>query len=291
MRIDLHTHSSFSDGTESPAELVAAAVAAGLDVLALCDHDTFDGLAEATAAGEGLGVRVLRGIEMSTQHRGSSVHVLGYGCRTDDAALLAELARVRAGRSGRVPGMLANLARFGMPVPEQVLDRHVGDSPSVGRPHVADAMVELGYVADRREAFDIWLGDDKPIFVGRYAAPLTRALDLIKAAGGVTVIAHPWGRMSRDQLPPRLLADLAAARRLDGLEVDHQDHDEATRAELRDLADRLGLLATGSSDYHGVGKMDHDLGCNTTAPEVLAEIHRRTAERGGRLEGSDAAAV
>ncbi|MCC6496441.1 MAG: PHP domain-containing protein [Propionibacteriaceae bacterium] len=291
MRIDLHTHSSVSDGTESPAELVAAAVASGLDVLALCDHDTFDGLAEATAAGARLGVAVLHGIEVSTQRHGHSVHVLGYGCRQDDEALQAELAHVRAGRSGRVPAMLANLARFGMPVPPEVLARQVGDSPSVGRPHVADAMVELGYVADRREAFDSWLGDDKPIFVGRYAAPLGRALDLIKAAGGVAVIAHPWGRMSRDQLTPGLLADLAAAGRLDGVEVDHQDHDEATRAELRALADRLGLLATGSSDYHGVGKLDHDLGCNTTDPDVLGEIRRRVAGRGGRLDGSDAAAV
>jgi len=283
MRIDLHTHSSVSDGTDSPSELVAAAAAAGLDVVALCDHDTFDGLDEAVAAGPGVGVRVLRGLEMSAQHQWDSVHVLGYGCRADDTALAAELARVREGRNGRVPAMLANLARHGMPVPVDVLQRQVGASPSVGRPHIADAMVELGYVADRREAFDTWLADDRPIFVGRYAAPLGRALDLIRGAGGVAVIAHPWGRGSRDQLPPALLAELAAAGRLDGLEVDHQDHDDATRVELRALADRLGLLATGSSDYHGLGKTDHGLGCNTTAPEVLAAINERVGERGGTL--------
>jgi hypothetical protein len=187
--------------------------------------------------------------------------------------------------------MLANLARYGMPVPEEVLARFVGESPSVGRPHLADAMVELGYVADRREAFDTWLADDRPIFVGRYAAPLPRALDLIRGAGGVAVIAHPWGRGGRERLSPRLLAELAGAGRLDGIEVDHQDHDQATRDELRALADELGLLATGSSDYHGSGKQDHDLGCNTTAPAVLAEIRRRVAERGGRLAGSDPASV
>ena len=291
MRIDLHTHSSVSDGTDSPAELVAAAVAAGLDVVALCDHDTFDGLDEAVAAGLGAGVRVLRGLEMSAQHQWDSVHVLGYGCRADDPGLAAELARVRDGRNGRVPAMLAGLARHGMPIPAEVLARQVGVSPSVGRPHIADAMVELGYVADRREAFDTWLADDRPIFVGRYAAPLGKALDLIRGAGGVAVIAHPWGRGRREQLPPSLLADLAGAGRLDGLEVDHQDHDEATRAALRALADRLGLLATGSSDYHGLGKMDHGLGCNTTADEVLAEIEVRVAQRGGRLAGQGAASV
>lgn len=283
MRIDLHTHSNVSDGTDSPTELVAAAAASGLDVIALCDHDTFDGLDEAVAAGETHGVEVLRGVELSAQYRGSSVHLLGYGCRVQDAELQAELARIRSGRSGRVPAMLANLARHGMPVPEAVLFRYVGDSPSVGRPHLADAMVELGYVADRREAFDRWLADDKPIFVPRYTTSLVGGLDLIKAAGGVAVIAHPWGRISRDLLPPKLLARLAASGSLDGVEVDHQDHDGDTRAELRALADRIGLLVTGSSDYHGSGKADHDLGCNTTAPEVLAEIRVRVAARDGLL--------
>jgi len=291
MRIDLHTHSSVSDGTDSPAELVVAAAAAGLDVVALSDHDTFDGLDEAVAAGPRVGVRVLRALEMSAQHQWDSVHVLGYGCRADDPALAAELARVREGRNGRVPAMLANLARYGMPVPPEVLERQVGASPSVGRPHIADAMIELGYVADRTEAFDTWLADDRPIFVGRYAAPLRRALELIQGAGGVAIIAHPWGRGRREQLPPSLLESLADAGRLDGIEVDHQDHDAAIRTDLRTLADRLGLLATGSSDYHGLGKTDHGLGCNTTGEEVLAQIEARVAERGGRLTGTGAASV
>jgi predicted metal-dependent phosphoesterase TrpH len=291
MRIDLHTHSAVSDGTDTPEGLVAAAAAGGLDVVALTDHDTFDGLDAAEQAGERLGVRVLRGIEISAQHYGVSVHLLGYGCRSDDARLLAELARVRRGRGERVPAMMRNLAAVGMPVPPEVLARHVRDSPSVGRPHLADAMIELGYVADRREAFDHWLADDKPIFVGRYATPLSTGLELIQGAGGVAVIAHPWGRVSRHELPPELLARLAASGRLDGVEVEHQDHDAATRAELRALAERLGLLPTGSSDYHGTGKDDHDLGCNTTVPEVLAEISARVAGRGGRLGGEPAASV
>jgi predicted metal-dependent phosphoesterase TrpH len=282
MRIDLHTHSSVSDGTETPAELVAQAVASGLDAVALTDHDTFDGLPDALAAGERLGIEVLRGIEISAQRAGASVHLLGYGCRADDPALGAELARVREGRSGRVDAMLARLSALGMPIPVDVLHRHVGDSPSVGRPHFADAMVELGYVADRTEAFDTWLADDRPVFVPRYAVPVARGIALVRAAGGVAVLAHPWGRGSRENLPPGVLAELAA-RGLDGVEVDHQDHDPAMREELRALAGELGLLATGSSDYHGTGKVDHDLGCNTTPPEVLDAIRARVAERGGLL--------
>lgn len=283
MRIDLHTHSSISDGTDAPGDVVAAAAAAGVDVIALCDHDTFDGLDAAGAAGRRLGVRVVRGIEISAAHDGASVHLLGYGCRVDDGPLNEELSRIRAGRSGRIPAMLERLAGAGMPI-EDVLADFVGDSPSVGRPHLADAMIAKGYVADRREAFDSYLADGGPMFVSRYATPLELGLDLVRAAGGAAVIAHPWGRVSRDQLPPGLLARLATSGRLDGLEVDHQDHDAATRAELRAVADDLGLLVTGSSDYHGTGKQDHDLACNTTAPPVLEELAARVAARGGRLE-------
>lgn len=282
MRIDLHTHSSVSDGTDTPAALVEHATASGVDVVALTDHDTFDGLAEAVEAGDRLGVEVLRGIEISAHRAGASVHLLGYGCRVDDPALGAELARVREGRSGRVGAMLARLAALGMPVPAEVLFRHVGDSPSVGRPHFADAMVELGYVADRTEAFTAWLADDKPVFVPRYAVPVAHGIALVRAAGGVAVLAHPWGRGSRPNLSPDVLAHLAD-RGLDGIEVDHQDHDPATRVELRGLAGELGLLATGSSDYHGTGKVDHDLGCNTTPVEVLDAIRGRVAGRGGLL--------
>ncbi|MEA5054722.1 MAG: PHP domain-containing protein, partial [Propionicimonas sp.] len=275
MRIDLHTHSRVSDGTDSPAGLVQAARAAGLDVVALTDHDTFDGLAEAMAAGPEAGVVVVPGVEMSTRVDGTSVHLLGYGCRPDDAALGAELAAVRRGRDGRVPAMLRALEGLGMPIPAEVLERTRAGSPSIGRPHVADAMVELGYVADRRAAFDAYLRDGGPAYVPRYAPVLAQAIDLIHAAGGVTVLAHPWGRGSRPSLSESRLARLAADHGLDGVEVDHYDHASQTRQELRRLAERHGLLATGSSDYHGTGKVGHPLGLNTTAPEVLAEIERR----------------
>lgn len=281
MRIDLHAHSLISDGTDTPAELVAEARRAGLDVVALTDHDTFDGLPEALAAAESAGVRVLPGVELSTEVDGVSVHLLGYGCRTDDPALLAELALIRRGRDGRVPAMLALLAGLGMPLDPAVLARVSSSAASIGRPHLADALVAQGYVVDRTEAFDRLLADGGPAFVPRYAAPLEPAIGLIRAAGGVAVLAHPWGRVSREVLPERYLAELAQDHGLDGIEVDHNDHGPGTRAELRAVARRRGLLATGSSDYHGTGKRDHGLGVNTTRPEVLAEIDARIARRSG----------
>ncbi|MVA76159.1 PHP domain-containing protein [Auraticoccus sp. F435] len=278
MIIDLHTHSSVSDGTDAPAALVAKAAREGLDVLALTDHDTFAGLAEAQQAAERHGVQLVPGIEMSTQHEGRSVHLLGYGARTDDPALTAELVRVRAGREDRLTPLLQRLAELGLPLSEEQVRVHVGASPSVGRPHVADAMVAAGYVANRAEAFDRYLADGGPAHVPRYATPLRKGIRLIRAAGGVTVVAHPWGRDREWLLPEPLWPELVEAG-LDGIEVDHYDHGPEQRRRLRALAGRTGLLPTGSSDHHGLGKVDHELASNTTAPEVLAEIRARLAAR------------
>lgn len=272
MRIDLHTHSSVSDGTDTPEELVRKAAAAGLDVVALTDHDTFDGLNAAVAEGQRIGVQVLRGMELSCSRGGDSVHLLAYGADPLNADLVAELALVRGGRKGRLAGVLMKLAELGVPVSEAEVMAQVGDSPSVGRPHIADAMIKAGHVGDREEAFDRFLAEGGPAHVHRYAIELERGIDLVHAAGGVAVIGHPWGRGREHVLPPALLSALAAEHGLDGVEVDHQDHDASTRAQLRTLAAELGLLATGSSDYHGTGKLDHDLGCNTTAPEVYDDL-------------------
>ena len=272
MRIDLHTHSSVSDGTDTPEELVRKAAAAGLDVVALTDHDTFDGLNAAVAEGQRIGVQVLRGMELSCSRGGDSVHLLAYGADPLNADLVAELALVRGGRKGRLAGVLMKLAELGVPVSEAEVMAQVGDSPSVGRPHIADAMIKAGHVGDREEAFDRFLAEGGPAHVHRYAIELERGIDLVHGAGGVAVIGHPWGRGREHVLPPALLSALAAEHGLDGVEVDHQDHDASIRAQLRTLAAELGLLATGSSDYHGTGKLDHDLGCNTTAPEVYDDL-------------------
>jgi predicted metal-dependent phosphoesterase TrpH len=272
MKADLHTHSEISDGTDRPAELIAKAEAAGLSHVALTDHDTFAGLDEAMRAGERLGIQVIPGVEISTELGGNSVHLLGYVSQLERPGLLAEFGKLQRSRSQRIPKMLLALDRLGLPVSAEEIARQVGDSPSVGRPHVADAMIALGYVKDRREAFDHYLAEAGPAYVPRYYAPLGAAIDLIHAAGGVAVLAHPWGRESRSYLTADRITQLVGEHALDGIEADHHDHDSATRAELRALAADLGILATGSSDYHGLGKLDHDLGSNTTAPEVVEAI-------------------
>jgi 3',5'-nucleoside bisphosphate phosphatase len=284
MRIDLHTHSSVSDGTDAPAELVRKALAVGLDVVALTDHDTFDGLDEAVAEGERLGLGVVRGMELSCSRRGSSVHVLAYGADPASPELAAEMARVRDGRLGRLAGVLRKLAELGVPVSEAEVMAQVGNSPSVGRPHIADALIAAGHVRDRQEAFDRFLADGGPAHVHRYTIEVDRGIDLVHEAGGLAVIAHPWGRGREHLLPPNVLQGLVRDHGLDGIEVDHQDHDSDARRRLRELADGLGLLATGSSDYHGTGKLDHDLGCNTTDATVFTEMQRRlgTSEEAAR---------
>ena len=273
MTIDLHTHSAVSDGTDTPAGLVALAAASGLSVVALTDHDTFDGLDEARAAGERYGVEVVPGMELSCSRQHQSVHLLAYGADPANADLAAEMALVRDGRTGRLRPVL--------PVSEEEVLAFVGSSPSVGRPHIADALGAAGHVKDRTEAFDRFLADGGPAHVGRYAIDIGRGIDLVHGAGGVAVIAHPWGRGRERLLPAEVLADLVADHGLDGIEVDHQDHGADARAGLRELAGRLGVLATGSSDYHGTGKVDHDLGVNTTDPETYATLRALMAQRAG----------
>lgn len=281
VRIDLHTHSLVSDGTDTPTQLVRHAAAAGLDVIGLTDHDTFDGLREAKLAAQASGIEVLAGLEFSTRLGGASVHLLGYGCDPGDDELLDELARVRVGRSDRIPAMVARLTELGMPLTvEDVLAQASGSS--LGRPHIADALVAKGYVSRRDEAFRDWLYDGGPAYVDRYCTDLTRAIELVHRARGVAVLAHPWGRGRRDDLPEAYLAELAYEYGLDGLEVDHPDHDADTRAALRGVAAKLGLLATGSSDHHGRGKVNNPLGAYTTDPDAYVEIVRRIRSRGGQ---------
>lgn len=270
MRIDLHVHSDRSDGTDPPAQLVRAAAAAGLDVISLTDHDTFDGWEEAGSEGERLGLRVVPGVEMSCRLGGGSVHLLAYDPAPDDPALLAELARIREGRAGRIPAMVEALQGAGLELAVDDVAEVVGES-TPGRPHVADALAAKGYARDRRDAFDLWLTEGKPGFVTRYAPEPHLAVDLVLAAGGVPVLAHPRGRASREELSDEVIAGLAAAG-LVGLEVDHLDHDPATRAELRALARDLDLVVTGASDYHGAGKEGYDLGCETTDPEQFERL-------------------
>jgi predicted metal-dependent phosphoesterase TrpH len=272
VRIDLHTHSTASDGTDTPAELVLGAAAAGLDVVALTDHDTTRGYAEAIAAlPEGL--TLVTGAELSCRIDGISMHMLAYLFDPEEPALLAERELVRDDRVPRAQGMVAKLNELGVPVTwEQVL--RIAGEGSVGRPHVASALVELGVVPTVGDAFtEEWLADGGRAFVEKHETDPFEAIRLIKAAGGVAVFAHPAASKRGRTVPESAIADLAAAG-LDGIEVDHMDHDPDTRARLRGLAKELGLLTTGSSDYHGSRKTCV-LGEYTTDPEVYGEITRR----------------
>ncbi|SEC55932.1 PHP domain-containing protein [Streptomyces sp. TLI_105] len=274
MRIDLHTHSTASDGTDSPAELVRNAAAAGLDVVALTDHDTTRGHAEAIAAlPEGL--TLVTGAELSCRMDGIGLHMLAYLFDPEEPALLAERELVRDDRVPRARGMVAKLQELGVPVAWEQVARIAGDG-SVGRPHVAEALVELGVVPDVSGAFTPeWLADGGRAYVEKHELDPVDAIRLVKAAGGVTVFAHPLAVKRGQVLSEASIARLAEAG-LDGIEVDHMDHDEATRARLRGLAKELGLLTTGSSDYHGSRKTCR-LGEYTTDPEIYGEITRRAA--------------
>ncbi|MFI1162660.1 PHP domain-containing protein [Streptomyces sp. NPDC020801] len=272
MRIDLHTHSTASDGTDSPAELVHNAAAAGLDVVALTDHDTTRGHAEAIAAlPEGL--TLVTGAELSCRIDGISMHMLAYLFDPEEPTLLAERELVRDDRVPRAKGMIAKLNALGVPVTWEQVARIAGDG-SVGRPHVASALVELGVVPTVSDAFTgQWLADGGRAYVEKHETDPFEAVRLVKAAGGVCVLAHPAAAKRGRTVPESAIAELAAAG-LDGIEVDHMDHDAGTRARLRALAGELGLLVTGSSDYHGSRKTV-SLGEFTTDPEVYGEITRR----------------
>ncbi|GAA1326012.1 PHP domain-containing protein [Streptomyces sanglieri] len=272
MRIDLHTHSTASDGTDTPAQLVANAAAAGLDVVALTDHDTVRGHAEAAAAlPEGL--TLVTGAELSCRIDGVGLHMLAYLFDPDEPELARERELVRDDRVPRARTMVRKLQELGVPVEWEQVARIAGDG-SVGRPHVATALVELGVVETVSDAFTPeWLADGGRAYAEKHELDPFDAIRLVKAAGGVTVFAHPAAVKRGEVVSESSIARLAAAG-LDGIEVDHMDHDEPTRARLRGLARDLGLLTTGSSDYHGSRKTV-GLGEYTTDPEIYGEITRR----------------
>jgi hypothetical protein len=269
VRIDLHTHSSASDGTERPADLVRAAAAAGLDVVALTDHDTTRGWSEAAAALPS-GLTLVRGAEISSVYDGISLHLLAYLFDPSHAELAAEMSMALDDRVPRAKAIVAKLADAGYPVTWELVLDQLQDGATVGRPHIADTLVAAGVVADRDEAFTTLLHDDGPFFVGHYYVDAVRAVELVRAAGGVPVFAHPAAATRGTTVGDDAIRALAAAG-LAGLEVDHRDNAPADRERLRALAGELGLLVTGASDYHGSGK-DNRLGEHTTDPAVLEEL-------------------
>lgn len=277
MLIDLHAHSDASDGTDTPAGLIAAAVTAGIDVLAITDHDTTGGWAEAAAV-RPPSMGLVRGAEFSTQvaldRRTSSVHLLGYLFDPADPVIVAEHTRLKAERRRRGLAIVARMVDDGLPISaDQVMDI-AGDAP-VGRPHIGRALMASGVVASVDEAFATHLAGRAKYYVPKVDTDLLTAIGMIRDAGGASVIAHPRGRGERRVLTADFLGELAAAG-LTGIEVDHPDHDEQDRAELRGIAAANALLTTGSSDYHGSNKKLR-LGQESTRPDVLTALIGRTS--------------
>ena len=267
MRIDLHVHSSASDGTDPPAEVTRRAAAAGLDVVALTDHDTMAGIAAAAAALPP-GLTLVPGLELSCLYRDRSVHLLGYLCDPGDPALAAETALVRDDRVLRAQAMVARLAELGAPVTWEQVTAIAGDAV-VGRPHIARALAEAGVVATPADAFTAeWIADGGRAHVGRYAPDVARGIALVRTAGGVPVLAHP--RSPGYEIADEVVAGLAAAG-LAGLEVFHPDHDHSERTRLTRLATELDLVMTGGSDDHGAFN-DSGLGSETTPPEQYERL-------------------
>ncbi|MCZ2404017.1 PHP domain-containing protein [Paenarthrobacter sp. Z7-10] len=270
MRIDLHTHSNISDGTQPPAMLMAAARDAGLDVLALTDHDTTLGWAEAAAAVASTGVALLPGMEVTCRTaEGISVHLLCYLHDPGFAGLLEEITKAKDARHSRARRMVERLAED-YPLNWDDVTQHVAPGATMGRPHIADALVAAGVVEDRTEAFANILTSHSRYYVSHYAPDPVLAITLIRAAGGVPVFAHPVASARGRVVGEQTFGDMISAGLL-GVEVDHRDNPEEGRAWLRGLAAEHDLIITGSSDYHGRGKPNR-LGENLTSPESLARI-------------------
>ncbi len=270
--IDLHAHSSVSDGTQTPTELVAAAVAAGLGTVAITDHDSTAGWASALAAAEGTGLDVVPGIELSTQLELASVHILGYLVDPDDPDLVAATAAIRGERLDRAEAMVRRIGRDYDLTWDDVLAQTTPGA-TVGRPHIADALVAKGILPDRSAAFRTilnWRGG----YYEPHKAPLpVVGVELIAGAGGVPVIAHPGARGPSSLFDDARIRELVVAG-LAGLELEHRDNAPERLPRWRAWAREHDLIVTGSSDYHGAGKPNR-LGEHTTAPEQLARIRER----------------
>jgi predicted metal-dependent phosphoesterase TrpH len=280
MCVDLHTHSVYSDGTATPQELVRMAAKLKLHALALTDHDTLEGCTEAITAGKEHGVLVIPGMEISCEHGPFSLHILGYGVKQDDPALLDKLAQIQDGRRNRNRNILAKLAQLGIEISDKELKQH---SPCglTGRPHIAQILVNRKAVSTMNQAFRHYLGKDKPAYAKRFCFTAAESIDFIHEAGGAAVLAHPGKLDSAVRVLPRLIHELAE-RKLDGLEIYYPTHSGKAVKVLHKLAERFDLIATGGSDYHGNIRKNNGLAGsvdNICPPDSIIEKLMERIER------------
>jgi predicted metal-dependent phosphoesterase TrpH len=259
--IDLHMHSTASDGSDAPEAVAALAARNGLRVISLTDHDSLDGLPAATARAEAAGIRLIPGVELSVHEQGTDVHLLAYGFDPADPELVAAIARYRDARRERARKILARLKGLGIRISLETVEE-IARGGALGRPHVAEALLQGGFVESFNEAFQRFLGGHAPAYVAKAPVLLEDASKVVREAGGVTVLAHP-GTLNRDHLIPGW-----ARRGLDGIEVWHSKHDAGDIARYQSYAKMHGLLMTGGSDYHGERTPSVTIG-SVSVPETV----------------------
>ncbi len=269
-RIDLHVHTTHSDGSFSTREVMAFAKQAGLTALAITDHDIVEAIPEATAIGQELGIEVVPGVEISSRLGESELHILGYFLNWTDPILAQRLSSLRDSRHLRNPKIVQRLNDLGIPITYEEV-RALAGTESVGRPHIARLLMEKKFVTSAKEAFDRYLANGRPAFVDRELPLPAEAVRWIREAGGVPVLAHPtWVRTSADGLRG-LVRDLKAAG-LGGIEVHYSTHTPSQTTEYLDLAKQCDLLVTGGSDFHGVTKPDIEVGIGRGQLKVSGKL-------------------
>jgi len=274
---DLHTHSNASDGTDSPAELINKAHAVGLAGIALTDHDTLHGWTEAIDQLRP-GMSLILGSEISCQTTdGISVHMLGLLFDAQNQPLLETLAKTRENRIGRMERIVARLNEAGYEITMQDVLAQLSDDGTLGRPHLADALIAKKFVASREEAFEKLLHNDSKFYIPHYSPTPEEVIKLIKGAGGVAIIAHPFASLRGRIISTESFAKMAEAG-LDGVEVSHRDHTLEQRALLSDVAKQYDIVQTGASDYHGNGKLNL-LGEFTTSQQDFERLEARADQR------------
>jgi len=275
--IDLHTHTTFSDGTDTPTQLINKALAAGITTIALTDHDSISGWQEATTALRP-GICLVPGAEVSCQTLdGISVHILGLLFDSSNTELIDTLEKTRENRFGRMEKIIAKINEAGIEISMSEVLEQLSDGATLGRPHLADALIKKGVVASREEAFTQMLHNHSKYYVSHYSPTPEAVIKLIKDAGGVSVIAHPMASHRGRIISLDTFGSLIQAG-LDGIEVDHRDHSAEEKTQLISLAKESKLVMTGASDYHGNGKLNL-LGEYTTEPAQWQKLEERASAR------------